>query len=788
MIDDYNEKRRFMRTPEPFGERGDSDPDHLIFVVQRHFAKRPHFDLRLELDGVLKSWAVPEGPSLDPAHKRLAVATEDHPISYADFEGLVPKDEYGAGAIFIGDRGTWVSMEDDPAAALASGELKFQLSGERLNGGWMLKKLPKGEKEWLLIKERDRFVEKGFSVPKERAEVVPETAILPGEPGPMPKRLKPQLATAVDSPPDGEEWLHEIKYDGYRTFARKAGDDVSFFTRNGLNWTEKYEALVPAFAALDCESALIDGEIAAQDARGATSFEKLQQALSLGRDQDLIFYAFDIVHCNGNDLTRVPLATRKAILRRLIPQGSDNRLLYSDHVVGDGRQLFSQVCRLGLEGVVSKKSNAPYRQGRTHSWVKAKRFEIGTFDIIGFTTKASSRHVASLMLAETADETSYVGRAGTGLTLDETRSYFDKFSSVEIDAPAIAVPKTQGAHFVEPGRYMAEISYRGRTTKGHLRQAAILSIKETAKPNRGRSNTMKLITDRDLANIRLTNPDREIFKGSGTTKQDLAVFYARVGDRMLTNLLDRTVSLIRSPSGSLDDVFYQRHGFPGLPDGVETIKDGDSEYLVIRTPRGFLGLPQFGVIEFHPWDCRTSDMDHPDRMTVDLDPGEEVEWSTVVSGANAVRDRLYDLGLASFVRTTGGKGAHVVVPLAGKDDWAKVRQFLKALARQLADEMPRLFTDLQSKAKRKGRIYIDINRTTYGTSAVASYSLRATPEFQVAMPLAWQDFHTGTPPTVFNRRSALSHVERQRVDPWNGFADARQPISAKALKGVGLKG
>lgn len=390
-LDEYNSKRRFMRSPEPFGAVGASDPDNLIFVVQRHFARRDHFDLRLEIGGVLRSWAVLEGPSLDPAHKRLAVATEDHPMAYATFEGVIPKDEYGAGVIVIWDCGTWVPLVDDPAAALAEGELKFRLSGERLGGGFMLKKLPKGKKEWLLIKERDTFVEKGFEIPAAAPEPAPELPALQGRKAALPKIAKPQLPTLVDSPPAADGWVHEIKIDGYRTLVWKDGDAVKFLTRNGLDWTRKYEAIVPAIRALDIQSALIDGEIAVQDARGATSLELLQEALSSGRSGELLFFAFDLLHLDGRDLTALPLIERKSLLRRLLPTDDMSRIQYSDHVSGDGRKLFAHVCRLGLEGVVSKRADAPYRQERTKTWLKAKRFEIGTFHVIGFTTKSSSR-------------------------------------------------------------------------------------------------------------------------------------------------------------------------------------------------------------------------------------------------------------------------------------------------------------------------------------------------------------------------------------------------------------
>ena len=788
-LDVYNSKRRFMRTPEPFGEAGESDPDALQFVVNHHAAKRVHFDLRLEWGGVLLSWAVPEGPSLDPTAKRLAIRTEDHPLAYLGFEGVIPEGEYGAGALRIWDSGSWVPLGEDPTAEIEAGEVKFRLAGTRLSGGWMLKKLPDGEKPWLLIKERDPAVVKGFEIdpaPLKARRLTRPRAL--GQKAALPKRLSPQLPSPVDSPPDRPGWLHEIKFDGYRTIVRKEGSEVKFLTRQGLDWTQRYQALIPAIQALDCETALLDGEVAVQDARGATSLELLQEALSANRDGDLIFYAFDLVHLEGRDLSDLPLLTRKAQLRRLVPVDPMSRVQFSDHVSGDGRALFAQACRLGLEGVVSKDGASKYRQERVTTWLKAKRFDVATLAVIGFTTKASSRHVASIILAEETEEgLRYVGRAGTGLSLDETRSLFKTLEPLGLDRAPVEVPKTPNARFIAPGQFTAEISYRGRTTKNFIRQAAILGISATtATPPKPRAK--RLITDRDLANIRLTNPDREMFEGSGTTKLDIALYYARVGEVMLPDLLNRPVTLIRCSTGRQEDCFYQRHGFSGLPDGVETMGDSrDEEFLVIKSPKGFLGLPQFGVLEFHPWDCRVDDLQHPDRLTIDLDPGDGVDWATVVSAANTVRTHLLAGEMVGFVRMTGGRGAHIVVPLDGSAGWPDARTYLRALANTLSAEHPRLFTAKVTKAAREGRIYIDVNRTQFGTSAVASYSLRAREGFPAALPLSWHDLNANAPPTDFLRKKALFHVEKNAAHPWSDFEAARGPISDKARRAAGLK-
>ena len=689
-LEEYNQKRRFMVTPEPVGVAGVSDPEALRFVVQHHKSKRAHFDLRLELGGVLLSWAVPDGPSLDPKVKRLAIRTEDHPLDYLTFEGVMPEGEYGAGSIATYDTGTWVALED-PAEALASGEMKFRLAGKKLGGGWMLKKLPDEEKPWLLIKERDPSVVEGFEIKPPRHKRATRSEP-PGKPAPLPKKTSPQLPSPVDAPPEGPGWIHEIKFDGYRTLIRKDGEKVRFQTRQGLDWTERYEALIPAVQALDCETALLDGEIAVQDARGATSLEQLQGALSENRGHDLLFYAFDLLHVGGRDLTALPLIERKDLLRRLVPFEETSRIQFSDHVEGSGIALFQQVCRIGLEGVVSKKKDATYRQERTTSWVKAKRFDVAEFAVIGYTTKSSTRHIASIILAEEGETLTYAGRAGTGLSLDETHAWFDRLSALEIPKAPIPVPKTPNAHFIDPGQITAEISYRGRSTKNVIRHAAILDIRDQAPARDPKPAKKRLVTDRDLAAIRLTNPDREMFEGSGTTKLDIALYYARVGEWMLPHLLNRPVTLIRCSTGKEKDCFYQRHGFSGLPDGVETMGDTrDEEFLVIRTAQGFLNLPQFGTIEFHPWDCTVDDLDHPDRLTVDLDPGDDVDWATIVFAANEVRDRLTTLGLTPFLRMTGGAGLHLVAPLDRTADWDRTRRFLKGFQTAMAKDQRQAF-------------------------------------------------------------------------------------------------
>jgi bifunctional non-homologous end joining protein LigD len=781
----YNAKRQFMITPEPFGDAVSTDPDALKFVVNRHFAAREHFDLRLEWNGVLMSWAVPEGPSLDTKVRRFAVSTEDHPVSYLDFEGKIPEGEYGAGEIIVWDQGTWVPVSDQPEQAMADGELKFRLAGTRLKGGFTLVKLPKGHSDWLWIKERDSHASKEDMVGNAPGSILKRGKVkLGGHKVPIPTTLRPQLASANPSPPEGDAWVHEIKYDGYRTLIRIEDGKTRALTRKGHDWTAKYQSVVDAAGELHCDSAVLDGEIVVQDPRGASSFALLQKALSEKRDAALLFYAFDLLYLNGRDVTSEPLSERKKLLRRLMPTEEGSRLQYSDHTSGNGRQLFTQVCRLGLEGVVSKRVDAPYRMARSTEWVKAKRYDVGRFSVVGYTTKSSPRHVASLVLAE-RHSLEYVGKVGSGITNQWAAELLDTLSEFATDKPLMPKKLPSGGTWIAPGKAIAEISFRGRTDSGAVRQASLLSVKtdSLAKPAKRRK---RLMTDRDLASVQLTNPDREVFKGSGTSKLDIALYYARVGDLMLPHVLDRPVTLIRCTTGKIEDCFYQRHAMQGLPDGVEAIKEAKTkEVLVIRNARGLLGLTQFGAIEFHPWDARADDLDRPDRLTIDLDPDEALDWPTIAAAAFKIKERLAHHGMAAFVRTTGGKGLHLVVPLMGKQKWAVIKKYLKGLAQALAKDDPRLFVTSSRKSDRTGRIFVDMGRTLRGSSATACFSLRAREHFPAAVTLDWTELQHFTNRPEFDRKSAVFRVEQGGQDPWDRFKDARAILSDDALRDVG---
>ena len=810
-LDRYRAKRRFDETPEPKGRLAAShDP---IFVIQKHRARRLHYDLRLEMGGTLKSWAVPEGPCLDPKVRRFAKQVEDHPLDYASFEGRIPAGNYGAGTVIVWDRGTWVTLME-PDAALAAGELKFRLVGEKLSGGWTLVRLADDPTNWLLIKERDPsarpladydvLVEEPNSVvtgapvdeePPPPRKPVPKKAAgkIPGSrAAPMPARFKPQLASTAEAAPVGKGWVHEIKYDGYRTLAFFEAGQVRLITRNGHDWTNRYSALAKALSKLPCRSAILDGEVVVQDARGVTSLDLLEDALSRGASHEMTYFAFDLPYLDGYDLTGSKLVDRKAALHGLIDPLIDEKspIQISEHIDGDGGELFAHASRMGLEGIVSKKADARYVQARSDSWVKVKRVEIADFVVIGFLSNMP-KAASSLILAEERDGgLEYACRVGSGIGDAKARELWLVLSPVERPTPVIAVPKTPGAHWVEPA-FEIELGFRSRSTQNAPRAPVLMGFKARATEPPPRAVKPRLVGDRELAAIHLTNPEREIFAGSGVTKLDVALHYARVGDWALPEMLRRPVTVLRCPTGDLKDCFYQRHSFHGLPRGVTTIDLADEEgrgaFISITEPEGYLSLPQFGAIEFHLWGCHIDDPEHPDRMIIDLDPDESLPWARICDGAEILRQRLEAMGFAVFLRTTGGKGLHLVMAMAPGQDWALVKGFSEAFAKAAAGDQPGLFTAVSGKERRKGRIYLDYVRNARGASAVASYSLRARPGFPVATPIAWEELRKLSGGNAFNRLNVHRRLESLAADPWDELGSSAVKITPKMRRDVGLK-
>jgi bifunctional non-homologous end joining protein LigD len=825
-LERYRAKRDFARTPEPPG--GKVTPETRVFVVQKHAARRLHYDLRLQFGETLKSWAVPQGPSLDPQIRRLAVHTEDHPLEYADFEERIPKGQYGAGGMIVWDRGTWIPM-DDPDEAYRKGTLKFRLSGEKLGGGWMLVRLKPKEGErgdnWLLIKERDPFARpgSGAAILEERPdsvltgrlvedltapEALPERAparkpkpvrpsALPGvRKAPLPRTFRPQLASQVARPPEGEEWLHEIKLDGYRTITWIDDGAVRLCTRTGLDWTERYGVLADAFRQLSCRQALVDGEIVVQDARGIASFAALQDALSQGRTQALIFFGFDLMYLDGYDLTGVPLLERKRALHGLLDPTitSSSALQISEHVLGHGRAFLEQAAKLGLEGVISKRANAAYEQTRTRTWLKSKCRLSDDFLIIGYSPSEVAGGIGALLLAEAEDgRLRYVGRVGTGFSMTAMKSLVARLEALRAKKATVALPpaeKRKGIVWVRPA-LVAEVEYGNRTADGILRHAVYKGLRsdkaadaapaKTAEPPR-RVERKRYVSDADLASVWVTNPDREMFGAGGPSKLDLALYYARVGDWIMPELMNRPVSLVRCPTGKSEDCFFQRHAMPGMPDVIKRIplrEEGSkkrADYLYVEDARGLLALAQFGAIEFHSWGCRVDQPERPDRIVFDLDPDEGLPWHEVVSAAHGVADELRELGLVPFVKTTGGKGLHVVVPITRRHGWPEVRGFCEAFARQQAQEAPTRFTANMAKRERRGRIFLDYLRNARSATAVAAYSLRARPGVPASTPLAWSELDLLEHPRDLNYATVPERLSPDFDDPWADIDDAARRL------------
>ncbi|MGE3304357.1 MAG: DNA ligase D [Rhizobiaceae bacterium] len=804
----YRQKRNFAKTAEPAGAPPGGEGGNR-FVVHKHHATADHYDLRLEHDGVLLSWAVPKGPSLNPADKRLAVQTEDHPLEYFDFEDVIPEGEYGGGPMIVWDWGTWAPMEDT-ARSLKAGAFKFRLSGEKLNGGWMLARLKKkaGETKmpWLLFKEHDpaadakrdilaerpesvksgRLIEELVAAPRPAAKKAKPTRLRPSVlkgavKAAIPGTVPPQLASQTPAPPRGKGWLHEIKFDGYRTMAHVAGGQCRLITRNGLDWTKRYGDIGPALAALPCSEAIIDGEVVALNEKGVSTFASLQDALSSGEPHRLSFFAFDLIHLDGYDLRAAPLVERKELLQKLLAGivSANSPIQLSDHVEGDGSDLYERASEMGLEGIVSKRMNAPYKSGRTDSWSKTKALQSGDFVIAGYTLSDKAAGIGALGLGEWVDgELEYRGKVGTGFDAPTLADLLRRLEPLRAGAaPLAGAPKD-----VLPVKPVlsARIHYANRTTDNALRHAVFKGLREATIATARPAKRKRLISEADLATIFVTNPERRLFGKSGPTKLDIAVYYAAVGDYMLPHILKRPVSLFRCPTGRSQDCFFQRHAFTGMPASLASFDTKNSEgetktYISVEDARGYLALAQFGVVEFHAWGALRTNLTKADRIVFDLDPGEGIHWREVVEGAVHVKGVLEKLGLVPFVKTSGGKGAHVVAPIKPRHDWKKVHQATSAIASMIAAADPQTFTAVMGKANRKRLIFIDFHRNARSATAAAPYTLRARANMPASTPLSWADFEAIDAPEDLNY-SSLPGLLAASGDPWADIDDSAREL------------
>ncbi len=852
-LTEYRRKRDFAKTPEPAGDVAPETASRpSSFVIQKHAARRLHYDFRLELDGVLKSWAVPKGPSLDPGEKRLAVHVEDHPLEYGGFEGVIPAGQYGAGTALIWDRGSWTPLDPDPGAAYAKGNLKFVLDGEKLHGRWALvrmggKHAGRNGENWLLLKERDavalpqsgdaivadnpRSVATGRQIeeiatdrdrvwgpngeePAAAGDPQRQTRVgrIPGaKKGRVPAEPKPQLATAADRAPDGAQWFHEIKYDGYRLLALIGNGKAQLLTRSGLDWTVKFPTLATRLAELPVSTALVDGEIVHLEPDGTTDFGHLQDAIANERTDPLVFYAFDLLYLDGYDLSGAALEDRKAVLAGLVSPNAAGTLRYSDHQVDRGPEFFQHACGYALEGIVSKRRDRPYHPGRSNDWVKVKCSNRDEFAVIGFTDPAGSRQGLGALLLGYYDGQGvlhYAGRVGTGFDDAQLAALRARLGPLErAAAPVKALPKgasLKGVHWTEPA-LVVEVRYAAWTTDKVLRHAAFLGFREdksgaeivrdaempapAASPAESKPMTARRVArggSSEFAGVRLTNPDRVLYPQEGITKLDLARYYADIRDWALPHLAHRPLSVVRCPTGLGGESFFQKHASAGTPKAVVPIEIDGETHLAIEDLAGLVALVQIGVLEIHPWGSTVDNVEQPDRITFDLDPDIGLPWSQIAAAALEIRDALTGFGLHSFAKTTGGKGLHVVVPLIPELGWDEVKSFTKAVADHIAAQHPQRYTTNQTKRARQGRVYIDYLRNARGSTAIGAYSTRARPGAPVSTPLFWSEVEEAVRSEGFTVASVPTRLKTLKSDPWAEIGSVRQKISAAVRRKLGL--
>jgi bifunctional non-homologous end joining protein LigD len=808
----YHAKRDFGITPEPRGEVA-AAAEQLRFVVQKHAARRLHYDFRLELDGTLKSWAVPKGPSLDPSEKRLAVHVEDHPLDYIDFEGDIPAHQYGAGHVDVWDSGWW-EPQGDAATGYRAGKLKFRLHGDKLHGGWTLVRTrlqASGDKEqWLLIKERDEQARPAaeFDVTADApddtrtprsddAQPASITATNAIGDDPMPATMRPQLATLVDQIPHGDDWQYEIKFDGYRVLARVANGDVALLTRDGKDWTTKLPHQAQAIRALGLKNAWLDGEIVVLDRHGMPSFQLLQNAFDENSTAQIVYFLFDLPYLNGRDLRNAPLTERRALLRQLLADAGDGPLRFSAPLDQPPHKLLAGACEMALEGLIGKRADARYVEGRSADWIKLKCRQRQEFVIGGYTEPQGTRKFfgALLLGVHAGDGTlRYAGKVGTGFSRETLHAVFDRLHPLhEAGCPFAQAPRgIAHAHWVKP-QLVAEISFAEWTHDGLLRQAAFHGLridKPAAQIRRERAVHVPSKHDDPLDGVQITHADRVIDAQSGATKSDLARYYAAVASRLLPYLARRPVYLLRCPEGIGGQQFFQKHSsgmaIPGIGELDRSLDPGHGPLMVIESAQALLGAIQMGTVELHACNATADRIDTPDCMVFDLDPDPELPWTTVVEGARLMKVLLDELGLTSFVKTSGGKGLHLLVPLAHRNHWDDVSGFSKVIAQHMARTLPRHFSAKMGAKNRVEKIFVDYLRNQRKASTVLPYSVRARPGLPVATPIAWDELDALSGADMWTIASLPQRLAQQADDPWRDYAGTRQSLTAAMKKKLGM--
>ncbi|MBX8576804.1 DNA ligase D [Pseudomonas cichorii] len=831
-VSEYTRKRNFEITSEPAEaseKKGKAPARALSFVIQKHDARNLHYDFRLELGGTLKSWAVPKGPSLDPAQKRLAVHVEDHPLGYASFEGSIPKGQYGGGDVIVWDRGVW-QPHGDPQAAYRQGKLKFTLIGEKLTGDWALVRTRlkgSGDKEqWLLIKEKDavarpaaeydiireqpQSVISGNQVGVTRTVKEKKTAKKPRltKHDSFPGQLAPQLATLVEAPPEGD-WLYEIKFDGYRILARFHDGDVKLLSRNGNDWTDRMPQLASALKALKLKDSWLDGEVVVLDGQGLPDFQALQNAFETGRSQDIFYYLFDAPFLKGQDMRERPVEERREALSQVLHQQSSALLRYSDAFRTGHKDIIESASAMGLEGVIGKRVGSPYVSKRNGDWIKLKCRLRQEFVIVGYTAPQGSRSGFGALLLAVNDEDAglvYAGRVGTGFSAVLIKQLLKRLEPLQRDTSPLARPlnsaQKRNVQWIEP-QLVCEVEFAQWTREGILRHAAFVGLRsdkpasdivrehpqqvtvpsppKAAKNARGKVN---------VAGIGISHPERIIDRESKAQKSDLAHFYESIADWILPHLANRPVALLRCPEGVEGEQFFQKHAerlaIPHIHKLDSALDPGHAPLMEIDTVQALIGATQMGAIEFHTWGATHDRIETPDHLVLDLDPDPALPWRSMIEATQMLLAVLEELGLEAFLKTSGGKGMHIIVPLARQADWDSVKAFAKAIAEFVSRQLPERFTAVMGPKNRVGRIFVDYLRNTRGGSTVTAYSVRARPGLPVSVPISRDELEGLQSARQWHIGNLEQRLRQLGSDPWAGYRN-RQRITQKMWKQLGAE-
>jgi bifunctional non-homologous end joining protein LigD len=831
----YAQKRDFQRTSEPPAVAAQPRQEGLRYVIQKHWASRLHYDFRLELDGVLLSWAVPKGPSLDPREKRMAVRVEDHPVSYGSFEGTIPPKQYGAGTVIVWDRGTWEPV-GDARDGIAQGKLVFALHGEKLAGRWELVRIAKpGDKQdpWMLFKKRDAWarplaeydviaalpdsvVERPLGPIEEReprdASARTPPASRSDEPpdlanavkAALPAQLEPQLATLAASAPPGGDWVIETKFDGYRLMARIDRGKARLITRGGHDWSDKMPSLAKEIESLGTGSAWLDGEIVVLNAQGVPDFNALQNAIDTAHAEPIVYFVFDAPFLGGRDMRRVPLWARRAALKALFDERSAAHVRFSQSFDAPVAQVLDAACRMSLEGVMLKRADAPYVSTRSETWLKLKCTLRQEFVVCGFTDRhGAASEVGGLLLGYHENGAlRYAGNVGTGWDAATGRKLHATLVTLETDQPPLD-PAT-----VKPGRWskraagterwvkprlVAEVAFTEWTPEGHIRHGSFVGLRAD-KPAGAITREAALAGAVDAtagrgpaSSVKVTNPERVIDPSTGLRKLDLVRYYESIAERMLPHLKDRPVSLVRAPDGIGGELFFQKHPetrMPGLTELAASLWPGHAALLSVGDAQALVAAAQMNVVEFHTWNSTVKRIDQPDRVIFDLDPGEGVSWAHVLEAALLTRTLLQELALESWLKTSGGKGLHVVVPLAPKLDYEVVKGFSQAMVQHLARTIPSRFVAKSGAANRVGKIFVDYLRNGHAQTTAAAFSARARPGLGVSMPVSWEQLMALKSGSQWNITTAREYLSFEKTDPWAGLWKKRQTLTA-AMKRLG---